>query len=418
MKKTGTGTVYQNTAYLYLLTFSNYIFSFLTIPYQTRVLGVETFGKVGFGIAFYTYFALLFDFGFILSGTRDVARSSGDRDALNAVLTGVTSAKLTIILVTVVVFSLAANLVDRLRGEYLFLLLYLLYAALNSLIPDFLYRGLEDMKMVAIRTVIIKFIFTVFVLIFLKEKSQYYLIPVFQLIGAAVAVVVVYWDLYTRVGLRMGRPRFARGKPFLKSSAPYFFSRVASTLYSAANTLILGFVYPLGNTVGLYSAADKIPAVAKQASSPIADSFYPYLLRTKDYKLLKKLLCIVMPVILAGCVVTFVFSEQICLLAFGQEYAGAGEILRCMVPVMALCLPVYLFGFPALTPLHMEKWANYSVEIASVVQVAGLCVLFAAGRINARTVSILTCISETVTLIIRVGVFTLAYRREKETLWQ
>ena len=40
-----------NTIMLYVLTLSNYVFSLLTVPYQTRVLGPELYGIIGFAIA-------------------------------------------------------------------------------------------------------------------------------------------------------------------------------------------------------------------------------------------------------------------------------------------------------------------------------------------------------------------------------
>ena len=73
----------KNTVMLYILTFSNYLFSFITVPYQTRILGPEIYGDLGFAMSFATYIQLFLDFGFILSSTEEVARHRDDKEELN-----------------------------------------------------------------------------------------------------------------------------------------------------------------------------------------------------------------------------------------------------------------------------------------------------------------------------------------------
>ena len=75
----------ENTIMLYILTFSNYFFNFITIPYQTRILGPEIYGKIGFALAFATYFKLFFDFGFILSATESVSKNRDNKYWLQSI---------------------------------------------------------------------------------------------------------------------------------------------------------------------------------------------------------------------------------------------------------------------------------------------------------------------------------------------
>lgn len=49
----------KNTVMLYLLQFSTYLFSFLTVPYQSRILGPEIYGILGVAGAVMIYFQLL-----------------------------------------------------------------------------------------------------------------------------------------------------------------------------------------------------------------------------------------------------------------------------------------------------------------------------------------------------------------------
>ena len=62
--------LFSNTVFLYLLTFSTQLFSFITVPYLSRVLGPTVFGKVGIAQAYMSYVQIILDFGLILSATR------------------------------------------------------------------------------------------------------------------------------------------------------------------------------------------------------------------------------------------------------------------------------------------------------------------------------------------------------------
>ena len=75
--------LFENTIMLYMLTFSNYFFSFISVPYQTRILGAEIYGKLGFAVAFMSYFQLFLDFGFLLSATETVALYRNDKIKLS-----------------------------------------------------------------------------------------------------------------------------------------------------------------------------------------------------------------------------------------------------------------------------------------------------------------------------------------------
>ena len=68
----------KNTAMLYLLQLSGYLFSVLTVPYQTRILGPVLYGVVGVAVATMAYFQLFMDFGFLLSATEDISLNRED----------------------------------------------------------------------------------------------------------------------------------------------------------------------------------------------------------------------------------------------------------------------------------------------------------------------------------------------------
>ena len=402
IKDKKNGTLFKNTVMLYILTFSNYLFNFITVPYQTRVLGPVVYGNLGFALAFATYIQLFLDFGFLLSATEDVARNREDKQKLSQLMTAVTICKLLLGAVSFVVVMVLCLSVSRFKEDVLLYQLYFVWVLINSLLPDYLYRGLEKMSIITYRTVAVKFFFTVMIFVFLRNKDHYYIVPLLNIIGALGAVIWVYSDVYRHLGLRFVRISFLEIWQTMKRSSSYFFSRIASTVYGATNTFIIGFLYPNGNTVGYYTSAEKLMTTARSAFSPIADSLYPHMVQNKDFKLIKKILLVLMPIILAGCTFVWIFAESFCVLLFGEEFRSSGRILQLLMPVIAMTLPAYIFGFPVLSPLGLAKYANISNIIGAVVHLTNLLVLFLTGRLTVENICIATCITEAIVLSFRI----------------
>ena len=88
------GILLKNTIMLYILQFSTYLLSFIVVPYETRVLGPEFYGKLGVAMSIMVYFQLIIDFGFILSATEDVSRNREDKNYLRRIFSAVTISNL------------------------------------------------------------------------------------------------------------------------------------------------------------------------------------------------------------------------------------------------------------------------------------------------------------------------------------
>ena len=133
----------QNTVMLYLLQFSTYILSFIAVPYETRVLGTEAYGVLGATTAVMVYFQLVIDFGFLLSATEEVSAKRNDTAALRKILTKVTVCKLGLALLSGAVLLLLCRCVGAWRGRTVLFFLFYISSVFTSLMPDYLYRGME-----------------------------------------------------------------------------------------------------------------------------------------------------------------------------------------------------------------------------------------------------------------------------------
>lgn len=395
-------TLKINTIMLYLLTFSNYFFSILTVPYQTRVLGPEIYGMLGFVLAMMIYFQLILDFGFTLSGTASISRVRDNKEQVSKIFESIIIGKFFLFFVCVVIlFLLEASFTQF--NEYKFLFwLSLIFTFVNSLLPDFLYRGMEVMKPITYRTIIVRLIFTLGIFLLVKKPDDYLWVPILYLLGAIIALIISIVDIKRRFKLNLVSLTYKEIESQIMESFPYFISRVASTVYGASNMIILGAKYSGQNILGYYTSADKIVTIVRMAASPIADSLYPYMVKNKDYNLVKKILLFITPIIGVGALVLAVYAEPICIFIFGEEYAYTAMPLRALIPVIIFVLPSYVLGFPVMTPLGIAKHANLSVVYGAVLQIILLFFLFIFDQVNILSICLITSITETFVFLYRL----------------
>ena len=396
------GVLLKNTIMLYIMQFSTYFLSFIVVPYETRVLGATVYGKVGVATAIMVYFQLVIDFGFILSATEEVSLHRDDKQRVSRIFTSVTINKILLTIGSIVVLAVLCQAMPSWREDRTFYMLFLVATAVNSMMPDYLYRGLEQMETITVRAVVIKAFFTVMIVLLLKKPEQYCLIPILNIIGYAATLLFVYAHLSRKLDIHFTRVHAKDVWNNFRRSSTFFYSRIATSIYTASNTVILSIIAAGTSTVGYYSLSDKLVTTAKSGLSPISDSMYPYMTKNKDFNLVWKILKIFMPIIVIGCAVVAVFARPLLTIVFGAGYGDAAPVLRAMLPVVIVILPSYILGFPTLSAMGLSKYANYSVVFGSALHVFNLLVLYLTGHMNMVTLGALVSIAECAILAFRI----------------
>ena len=248
----------------------------------------------------------------------------------------------------------------------------------------------------------IKFFSMLFIFLFLRSSSDYYVIPILNIIGNLIALITIIWYTKKHYSIRLMPVSISYFFKQIKLAFPFFVSRVVSTFYTAFNTFILGILYPTGTVLGCFTTADKLITTSKSFVSPVADSIYPYMVKNKDFKLIKKLLRLFMPMIIIVGILVMIFSEQICVLLFGEEYYSAGMMLRCLIPIAMVVFPSYLLAFPTMNPLGLSKYANFSNILGATCQILFLLLLWLFNSLNVISFCIISSITEIIVFLYRL----------------
>lgn len=89
----------HNFAALGFLQVIGYVFPFITLPYLTRVIGIERFGEIAFAAVVSYYFQMIVDYGFSFSAVRDIARYRSDKMKISDIYSRVVCAKILFVVI-------------------------------------------------------------------------------------------------------------------------------------------------------------------------------------------------------------------------------------------------------------------------------------------------------------------------------
>ena len=79
-------TILANFSYLSILQVFTILFPLLTYPYLLRVIGLELYGVIVFAQTIINYVSLVINFGFNMSGARNVAVYKDDKIRLSSIV--------------------------------------------------------------------------------------------------------------------------------------------------------------------------------------------------------------------------------------------------------------------------------------------------------------------------------------------
>lgn len=408
MKKLLNHQVFKNMIALGLVQVANYILPLLAWPLLAKSLGLEQFGIVMMLLAICAMANILTDFGFNLSATHTIAKNAQDKNKIAQLLGNIFAIKTLLAVVACVAASTYIYfkflILDSSNINIWTLVLVNLIIISQAYSCIWFFHGIEKMSYITKANILTKVAYVALLFVVLKFyvhlNVALFCLLVSQLWSAYLFIWYIYKEQYFIIF-----PQFNMFWQELKYSFSFFVSRVAVSVYTTANTLMLGHFN--GATVaGLYSSAEKLYGAGNSVSGIVSQALFPYLTKTGDLKLLVKVvLALIVPVVL-GSYVVGLFADEIIALIFGEDFRSAGELLQLFLILLNITFFSILIGYPGFSAIGKVQLANYTVMIGAVFHIFGLVMLYLLKAISAKNVILMIIVTETLILLLRcVGLF-------------
>jgi O-antigen/teichoic acid export membrane protein len=396
----------KNVAYNTILTVSNVAFPIITIPYVSRILGVENIGVVNFAVTYASYFALFVALGIPLYGIREIAKQNNNPEGRNRTVSelftiNVLSAIIFSIVYLVTIFSVPTLSQDR---EFLLITgISVLFVPFNV---DWFFSGREKFKLVTLRSLAAKIIALGGLFIFVRTRED--IIP-YLILTVIANLSSQIWNfgymLKTEVKFRF---RNLQIKKHLKAVLVLFVSNIAISVYTMLSTLLLGFLSDY-TQVGYYTSAIHV----SKAVLPIVTAMSLVMVarintvkgekdnQTEILRLLNNSFEYMMMLAIPATIGLMVIAPRFVPLFFGAEFIPATVSLQILSSLIVIIGLSNLFGIQVLVALGHEKKFLTAVLFGTVSSFClNLLLIGKYGSVGASVASVIAELMVTATTFI------------------
>ncbi|EPA8654104.1 flippase [Photobacterium damselae] len=314
----------KNIILLSIVHFSNYLFPLLVLPYQIRVLSVESYATLAQVQAIILTLSLLINFGFNLTSTKKIA-CSNDSYHINKIYTETILAKVILLFFTYVILFIMI-----MAPQYSHLKEPLLYGSISFFgyvfYASWLYQGLEKLKGVVIATTIAKSLSIMLTFIFVRDNDDIIAAVITQNLGVFISGLISIAYVHK---FKLAKIIFVSLNDVLsliKESFPLFLSFSATSIYTYLNVIFLSF-FCSSTDVANFAAADKLRMALQGVLIPISQAVFPKVNKCNDaYKeeTIKKYGFRFLILSITISIVILIFGKSILSLYFGEKYSDAG----------------------------------------------------------------------------------------------
>jgi PST family polysaccharide transporter len=370
--------VAQNSAALYGVQICRKIFPIVSVPYLARTLLPAGWGTVAFVLSLGELVALMIEFGFNLSATREISRERHNREACRDIMAGVLGAQAMLAVLGVSLALLAAHSITLLKENPHLLLAGLFYAVAQGAAPLWFFQGLERLRLAAALEVAAKAVTLAALFVLVRTPSDAWKVVALQAGAAGFSTVAGIGLALRSFSFRL--PTIALVRDAIRRGWPMFVFRSAESLYGVANSFVLG-LFAAPAIVGYFAAAEKISKAVFGLLSPVRDALYPrlsYLAASAEREAAKLARIGIALMTAGGAVLSLLLAiaaPWIIRTLAGPGFAPAVPVLRVMAALPLVLSVTYSAGLQWLLPLGRDRDVNRIILSGGILNLAAAFLL-------------------------------------------
>ena len=361
----------ENFILLYGVHFSIYLLPLFLVPYLARILGESSWGEVLFAQSIAIYIALIIEFGFGISGTKNISVNRSNMEKIASIFSNIISCQILIALSLILIF-ITILLFIKPTGNLNIYYSSLIMGVFQGLIPLWFFRGLEEMRSVAFLQITSKILAVILIILLVKESSDNWIVIACFAFSNFVSYVLSI--VYTINNFNIHSIKIKKVKRMFIEGLNLFWVRAGATLFTEGNIIVVG-LFMSNQIVGNFGSALKIINAAKALLNPAGDVLFPRISNLvknqhdNSLSLIKKSL---IGMSLIGIILSLLFyigSEVIVSALLGEDYIQSSLHLKILSPLLIIVALSLVLGSQWLISHNYEKIFSRIILICGLVNI-------------------------------------------------
>ena len=306
----------------------------LTYPYLLKTLGIYNWGIIVFAQTITSYFAILVNFGFNITGARRISQQANNQHNKTVTIVYATKGIFLIFSLIILFVIVLSN-----RSQLNILILLSSWNILYEFgFPIWYFQGINKLKYISILNVIFKLLVTCLIFLFINSELDIYIYPILNLIGVFVLVGCSFIVL-KKEKISLVRINIEDISSIIKESYIMALAYASNTVRSSINVLVIKFILSY-KEVTYFDIAIKIINILTTLLDQINQALFPLMLIEKNMKFLVRIIFITLLFTIIVSTFIIVFAENILFLINGTLEMNA---IRCL-QILSIILPLYIVG--------------------------------------------------------------------------
>jgi PST family polysaccharide transporter len=359
-----TKLLLSNFFWLSLLKVFGFAFPLITLPYLSRIIGVDNFGNIAYAASIVYFIELFTDFGFNYTATRDVTLNKKNQKKTQEIFSNVFWAKFLLMFISFLILIVLVLSVNSLNKIFILLIFTFLYIPGHIIFPDWFFQAMEDMKYITILNLLSKLLFTILIFLVINNKEDYIYHPLLTAIGFALSGIISLVFIKIKYNISICRPHLKEIIKLIKGSFNMFICQFIPSIYSNFSIIILQ-KYDGAVSNGIFTSGKRFPDLALQLFSILSRVFYPFLVRRKDKHRIFVLISLCSSLVMAALL--FFSAETIINIFYTKEFILAADVIK----IFAISIPFSTidncYGNNYLVVIGKENILKNNIIIGSLI---------------------------------------------------
>lgn len=394
----------KNYVYNLLSQLLTIIIPVITTPYVSRVLGAKAIGDFGYATGIVSYFCMIAMLGTANYAQREIARRHESKNEVSCVFFEILSIRIIMTLFVFICYLFFLNLPSWRHYRTLFSVQVISFVAWGFDI-SWLFQGLEQFKVTAIRNSIVKIVSTILILSLVKRESDLVLYTIIYCLSDLIGNITMWPSLKGNIN----KVCFSKLKLLRHFQGVWelFIPNIALQLYTVFDKTMLGSLVDTLQ-VGYYSQAEKIIKIILVAISSLFTVLLPRFSYLSDQhgdveansyfvSAVKYTYFIAIPLTI-GCIWV---SDYFVPVFFGPGYNEVSPLMKILAILFIIMSIEKLLG-TILIAYSKQNIYTTSVVAASIVNIILNLMFILVFQLDAIGVAIASVIAEFVAMLIQL----------------